>query len=322
MANDSFRTRTVCVRVPGTSANCGAGFDTLGLACDIYNELSLSLTAAPGLDFHIEGEGAGRIPEDERNIVWKSIQLLLSRAGRQEEFRGARICMKNDVPLSRGLGSSAAAIVAGLKAADVLLGGKYNRRELLQMATEIEGHPDNVAPALFGGFTISTRKGSHVECLSFVPHIRLSLVVAVPDFYLSTKKARAALHEEVPLQDAVFNIGRASMLVAALMKGNERYSKYSLDDALHQPYRESLIPGMRDVFRAARQAGALGTVISGAGPCLISFCAERSGREEAVGEAMQRAFRKHGVEAAIKQLKLDTSGVRVCRQPAESKGQE
>lgn len=303
--------RSITVRVPGTSANLGAGFDTLGLACNIYNELDLTLREDPGLEFLVEGEGAGRIPEDARNIVWRSIRLLLERAKRGEEFRGARIHMKNHVPLSRGLGSSAAAIVAGLKAANVIIGNKYNRRELLQMATEIEGHPDNVAPAIFGGFTVSTTKGHHVESFSFLPKLRLRFVVAVPDFYLPTKKAREVLPETVPMADAIFNIGRASMLVAALMKGSEHFLKRSFDDALHQPYRAALIPGMFDVFRAARAAGALGTVLSGAGPCLIAFTLERAGKEEAIGAAMSEAFHRHGVEAEIKHLALDTRGAHI-----------
>ena len=303
--------RSITVRVPGTSANLGAGFDTLGLACNIYNELDLTLREEPGLEFLVEGEGAGRIPEDARNIVWRSIRLLLERAKRGEEFRGARIHMKNHVPLSRGLGSSAAAIVAGLKAANVIIGNKYNRRELLQLATEIEGHPDNVAPAIFGGFTVSTMKGRHVESFSFLPKIRLRFVVAVPDFFLPTKKAREVLPETVPRADAIFNIGRASMLVAALMKGSAYFLRRSFDDALHQPYRAQLIPGMYDVFRAARAAGALGTVLSGAGPCLISFVEERDEREEAVGEAMREAFEKHGVKAEIKHLGLDTRGAHI-----------
>lgn len=302
--------RSIRVRVPGTSANLGAGFDTLGLACDLYNELELTLTHAEGLEFHVEGEGAGRIPEDDRNIVWRSIQLLLSRAHR-EEYQGAIIRMKNDVPLSRGLGSSAAAIVAGLKAANVLVGNRYNRRELLQLATEIEGHPDNVAPAIFGGFTVSTMKGKRVETFSFLPRIRLRFVVAVPDFYLPTKKAREVLPETVARQDAIFNIGRASMLIAALMKGSPYFLKRSLDDAMHQPYRAKLIPGMYDVFRAAKSAGALGTVLSGAGPCLIAFVEEHDEREAAVGVAMQEAFARHDVHAEIKHLGIDTRGAHI-----------
>ena len=219
--------------------------------------------------------------------------------------------MKNDVPLSRGLGSSAAAIVAGLKAANVLIGNRFNRRELLHLATEVEGHPDNVAPAIFGGFTVSTMKGRRVDTFAFLPRIRLRFVVAVPDFYLPTKKAREVLPDTVPRADAIFNIGRASMLVAALMKGSAPFLRHSLDDALHQPYRAKLIPGMYDVFRAAREAGALGTVLSGAGPCLIAFVEERDHCEDAVGQAMQEAFARHDVHAEIKQLGLDTKGAHI-----------
>ena len=150
------------------------------------------------------------------------------------------------------------------------------------------------------------RKSAH--CL---PKLRLRFVVAVPDFYLPTKKAREVLPQTVSMADAIFNIGRASMLVAALMKGSEHFLKRSFDDALHQPYRAALIPGMFDVFRAARAAGALGTVLSGAGPCLIAFTLERAGKEEAIGAAMREAFHRHGVEAEIKQLALDTRGAHI-----------
>ena len=314
--------RSIRVRVPGTSANLGAGFDTLGLACNLYNELDLTLTHAPGLTFSVEGEGAGRIPEDEHNIVWRSIRLLLERAHRDREYRGAVIRMKNDVPLSRGLGSSAAAIVAGLKAANVLIGNRFNRRELLHLATEIEGHPDNVAPAIFGGFTVSTMKGRHVDTFAFLPRMRLRFIVAVPDFYLPTKKAREVLPETVPRADAIFNVGRASMLVAALMKGSAHFLRQSLDDALHQPYRAKLIPGMYDVFHAAHEAGALGTVLSGAGPCLISFALESDHREDAIGQAMQAAFAQHDVQAEIKQLGLDTKGAHIINDHHRSEPQE
>ncbi len=140
---------TVKVRVPGTSANCGPGFDALGVACSIYNELEMTLLEEPVLDIEIHGEGAENIPTDERNIVWKSAKLLLRRLHLDNKFKGAKIVMDNNVPLSRGLGSSAAAIVAGLKAANALTGNKFSRRQLLQMATSIEGHPDNVAHLLY-----------------------------------------------------------------------------------------------------------------------------------------------------------------------------
>lgn len=302
-----MQTRTVCVRVPGTSANCGPGFDSIGVACTVYNELELTLTRESQISIAIEGEGAENIPTDARNIVWKSIGHLLRRAKRTKEYRGAIIRMKNDIPLSRGLGSSAAAIVAGLKAANLLLDEPFTRRDLLDMATEIEGHPDNVAPALFGGFTVSVKGKRRVDCFAFQSRLPLKLVVAVPDFPLSTKMARSVLPQEVPMQDAIFNIGRAAMLVAALSKRNPHFLRTALDDALHQPYREKLIPGMRDVFRAAKQAGAIGATISGAGPCLMAFALDR---EVQVGDAMAGAFARHDVHAAILQLSVDVDGVR------------
>lgn len=147
-----------------------------------YNDLELTLLKEPGLSITVHGEGEENIPCDKRNIVWRSVRYLLGKAGRDKEYRGAVIRMRNHVPLSRGLGSSATAIVAGLKAANVLIGNRFSRRELLQFATEIEGHPDNVAPAIFGGFTVSTVTDGRVECFSFMPKSRLRLVVAVPDF--------------------------------------------------------------------------------------------------------------------------------------------
>lgn len=303
--------RSIKVRVPGTSANCGPGFDSIGLACTVYNDLELTLLKESRLDIKMMGEGAANIPTDERNIVWRSVQYLLDRAGLQDEYRGAIIRMDNHVPLSRGLGSSATAIVAGLKAANALIDNKFNRRELLQLATDIEGHPDNVAPAIYGGFTVSTVTKGEVECFSFLPKFRMKLIVAVPDFPLPTKKARAVLPEAVPMKDAVNNISRAAMLVAALCKGNHKFLKNVFEDALHQPYRASLIPGMYDVFSAAREAGALGASLSGAGPCLIAYALERADCAERVGEAMKAAFRAHNVVSNIMIMDLDTRGAHI-----------
>ncbi|MBQ2410178.1 MAG: homoserine kinase [Selenomonadaceae bacterium] len=300
--------RSVKVRVPGTSANCGPGFDCLGVACTIYNELELTLLEEERLDIEITGDGAENIPVDERNIVWRSIQKLLERAGKAQEYKGAVIRMDNGVPLSRGLGSSATAIVGGLKAANECLGNPFTNRDLLQMATEIEGHPDNVAPAIFGGFTISIVRNGKPECFSLMPKLPLKLVVTVPDFFLPTKAARAVLPAEVPMKDAVFNIGRAAMLTAALCKGNKSFLRSVFDDALHQPYRAKLIPGMYDVFKAARAAGALGASMSGAGPCLIAFTVENA---DAVGMAMRDAFAKNNVKSQYHVFDIDGTGATV-----------
>ena len=236
--------------------------------------------------------------------------MLLKRAHRDDEVKGFHIRMTNHIPLSRGLGSSAAAIVAGLKAANALLGNRFSRRELLQLATNIEGHPDNVAPAIFGGFTISVVTRGRVECFSLMPRMPLKLVVAVPQFPLSTRLARSVLPEQVRMRDAVFNVSRAALLVAALTKGQPRFLCSAFADALHQPYREKLIPGMRDVFRAARRAGALGASLSGAGPCLIAYTLEN---EEAVGQAMVEAFKEHEIEAHALQLSIDAHGARILK---------
>lgn len=305
--------RSVRVRVPATSANLGPGFDALGIACTLYNEMTLTLTHEPGLHISARGEGAAYIPGDERNIVWKSIQYLLERAGRADEFQGTRIRMSNRIPLSRGLGSSATAIVAGLTAANALIDSPFSRDDLLQLATDIEGHPDNVAPAIYGGFTVNTVTDGHVECFSFLPRIFLRLVVMVPDFYLSTKSARQVLPSEVPMKDAVFNISHAAMMVAALARGSEKHLENAFADALHQNYRAPLIPGMFDVFAAAKKAGAYGAALSGAGPCLIAFVPEHRKCTEGVAAAMQDAFRAHEIEARPLHLRLDTKGARVLR---------
>ena len=300
--------KSVKVRVPGTSANCGPGFDCLGVACTIYNELELTLLEEERLDIEITGDGAENIPVDERNIVWRSIQKLLERAGKAQEYKGAIIRMDNGVPLSRGLGSSATAIVGGLKAANECLGNSFTNCDLVQMATEIEGRPDNVAPAIFGGFTISIVRNGKPECFSLMPKLPVKLVVTVPDFFLPTKAARAVLPAEVPMKDAVFNIGRAAMLTAALCKGNKSFLRSVFDDALHQPYRAKLIPGMYDVFKAARAAGALGASMSGAGPCLIAFTVENA---DAVGMAMRDAFARNNVKSEYHVFDIDGTGATV-----------
>ena len=305
---DWEKTNTVTVKVPGTSANCGPGFDCLGLAVKIYNELELTLVEENKLVIESHGEGSDLIPVDEKNIVWKSARLLLDRAGYGEKFQGAIIKMNNQIPMSRGLGSSAAAIVAGLIAANEIVGNPFSRNDILKFATEIEGHPDNVAPAIFGGFTISVVDKGQVQTFSFLPKLKLKLIVAVPDFQLSTRTARQVLPKTVPLKDAIFNISRASMLVAALINGKEKFLSGAFEDALHQPYRKDLVPGMSEVFDAAKKSGALGVALSGAGPCLIAFSAANKHIENEIAAEMVQTFKRNGVAASALILDLDTHG--------------
>lgn len=298
---------TVKVRVPGTTANCGPGFDSIGIACKIYNELELTLCTEEKITIEVIGEGVQSIPCDERNIVWKSIQFLLNRGNRQE-YKGAQIKMVNHIPLARGLGSSAAAIVAGLTAANAAIGSVFAKQAIFQMATEIEGHPDNVAPAVFGGVTLSIMNANRAQCLSFIPEVEIKLVVAVPSFNLSTKAARKVLPDTVTMQDAVFNISRTALLVGALCKGDLGHLKNALEDKLHQPYRSELIPGMQAVLMAANAHGALGAALSGAGPCLIAFTTDHM---HEIGKAMVDAFKQYEVVAKYLVLEVDTAGVQI-----------
>ncbi len=310
MKNFTEKNRVV-VRVPGTSANCGPGFDCLGVATTIYNYIDLTLLRSSRLTIEASGEGADKIPLGKKNLTWQAIRRLLQEVGRADDFKGAIIRTKNNVPLSRGLGSSSTAIVAGLTAANEILGAPLDKNGLLKLATEIEGHPDNVAPAIFGGFTVSVMSGGDVQTFSFMPRIKLKLIVTVPDFELSTRLARKVLPKNVALKDAIFNVSRASMLVAALVKGREDLLPFAFDDALHQPYRQKLVPGMTEVFTAAREAGALGAAISGAGSCLIAFTSAGGGLEQKIATAMTEAFTAHGVKSRALILDVDKRGAKV-----------
>ncbi len=312
MKNFTDNNRAV-VRVPGTSANCGPGFDCLGVATTIYNYLDLTLLRSNKFVVDSSGEGADKIPRGKRNLTWQAVHRLLQEVGREDEFKGAIIRTKNNVPLSRGLGSSSTAIVAGLTAANEILGSPLDKNGLLKLATEIEGHPDNVAPAIFGGFTVSIMNQGEVQTFSFMPRIKLKLIVTVPDFELSTRLARKVLPKNVSMKDAIFNISRASMLVAALVKGNEKLLPFAFDDALHQPYRKKLVPGMTEVFDAAKSAGALGAAISGAGSCLIAFTTAQSHLEEKIASAMVAAFKAHDVKSKALILNVDGRGAQILK---------
>lgn len=296
----------VKVRVPGTTANCGPGFDAVGIACTVYNELELILSNDGNLVIEIEGEGQDSIPRDETNIIWQVVQILLKKVG--QEYTGIHIRMHNRIPLARGLGSSAAAIVAGLVAANGATGNTLSKEELLDMATAIEGHPDNVAPAIFGGITISVMEGEQARYLRFLPPTKLTMVVAIPAFNLSTHSARQVLPPTVPFKDAVFNVGRSALVIGALCQGEFQHLRYALEDQIHQPYRAHLIPGMQQVFDAALGQGALGVAISGAGPCLIAFADHH---DEEIGKAMVQAFASKEIKASYLVLGIDGEGAKV-----------
>lgn len=299
--------KRVKVRVPATTANCGPGFDTLGIACDLYNEVELELTSARDMvQISVSGDGADGLPTNERNLVLRSVRAVLDR-NKSTGF-GIRLNVLNRIPLSRGLGSSSSAIIGGVVAANAAIGSPFSPEVLLDMATSIEGHPDNVAPALYGGFTVSVLQGERVVCLKMPVPQELKLVVCIPDFKLSTHKARQAIPDNVPHKDAVFNVSRTALLVGALATGQIRFLSDALEDRLHQPYRAPLIPGMDAVFAAGRQAGALGVAMSGAGPSIMAYTLEKA---DAVGMAMVEAFRANHILSRYLKLNVDYHGAQV-----------
>ncbi len=298
----------VKILVPATSANCGPGFDVMGLACDLYNEFTYELTAR-GFELNVTGEGSERLHPSGKNLAFSSFFRLWNElTGRR--YTGLKITMKNRIPLSRGLGSSSTAIVAGLMAANYFTGSTLTKQQLVDYATEIEGHPDNVAPALLGGVTVSYMAYGKAGSLRFLPAKELRFIAAVPSEPLSTAKARQAIPETVSHKDAVFNAGRCALLVSALLTGEYRFLPDALEDRLHQPYRMPLINGTQAVFKAAKNAGAYGAIISGAGSTLMAY-ASPDADCDAIGKAMQQAFEKAGQQAVYHVLKLDAEGARV-----------
>lgn len=299
----------VRVRVPATSANLGPGFDALGLALALHNEAIVE--EADVVTVAVEGEGAARLDAGVKNVVARGVALGFEVAGRP--FRGARLRCVNRIPLSRGLGSSAAAWVAGLVAANALLGEPIDRDGLLAAATRAEGHPDNAAAALLGGLTVSCADGGRVTALSLPVPAGIDWVVLVPETEGSTHEARAVLPEAVPRADAVFNVQRVSLLLAALVAGRGDLLDLAMQDRLHQPYRRRLFPWMEDVAAAGRRAGALGCVLSGAGPCLLAAVPARGG--DPVASAMAETLRAAGIAGRALHLPVDPRGATWERAP-------
>ena len=305
MANLSIE--PVIVKVPATSANCGPGFDCLGVACTLYNTFTYELIPQ-GFELVVEGEGKGKMYPSAKNLAFLSFLKLWNKLN--GERVGLKIHMRNNIPLSRGLGSSSTAIVAGLMAANVMCGNKLNKTAIVNIASEIEGHPDNVAPAILGGFTINLMQGREVKSLKIIPPKRFKLIAIIPAMPLATAKARAVIPKMVSHKDAVFNVSRASMLVGALLSGNYDYLSFALEDKLHQPYRAGLIPGLQEAFSAGKEQGAFNVIISGAGSTIMAY-APSDANAEKIGEAMKAKLTAKGLASTVHILAVDTEGARI-----------
>lgn len=266
-AAPTFAGRSVTVQVPATSANLGPGFDTLGLALSLYDHLDVSVRIEPGVTVEVHGVGEGDVPTDETNLVVRAIAHTFAAYG--QEMPGLNVIAHNVIPHGRGMGSSGAAIVSGIMAAKGLLEGivEIDADALLSLATEMEEHPDNVAPALFGGLTIAWVTPDGPMYKKLIVHRGVSPVVFVPEHVMSTALARSLQPESVPHEDAVFNVSRSALLIAALIQSPELLLA-ATEDKLHQIYRFTAMPETNRLITLLRENG-FAAVVSGAGPSIL-----------------------------------------------------
>lgn len=304
------------VRIPATTANLGPGFDCMGLALDLWNTFEI----IPGGGKYVvesHGEGAGTLPTDASNLIVTTMRQELAALGTPPP-PGARIICHNTIPAASGLGSSSTATLAGLLFAHAWQKAfidqdpsEINREAVLARAVEIEGHGDNVAPALMGGFVIVVPDASGV-LTQRIPHVPIKTVVCVPDYAYLTTQARAALPAEYKKEDAIFNIGRAMLVSEALRVGNDDLLARAMQDRIHEPYRFPAVPGAAAARDGARAAGAICVALSGAGPGVIAFA--RDGYDR-IGRAMKTAFAEAGLKSRYWILDATSEGVRIGRTP-------
>lgn len=302
----------VSVKVPATSANLGPGFDCLGLALPIYNEITVEETVMPGSGIEInviedtEKCDILSIPMDENNIVYKAIELLYNFVG--QTASDMKITIKTNIPVTRGLGSSASVIVGGLMAANKLLGSPADDAVLLSIASEVEGHPDNVTPAMFGGFCVASMENDGSVSYSKIEWPEdWKLTVLIPDYELDTKIARSILPESVSISDASFNIRKSCMLVDAVYRKDADLMKKCLKDKLHQPYREQLIKGFKELAELLENKDdILGCVISGAGPTILVI--SKNDGFEKVENDVKNIFEMLNVSCDIRTMDIENEG--------------
>jgi homoserine kinase len=293
----------ISVRVPATSANLGPGFDCMGMALDLWNTFELHSTpGTPSLSIETNGEGAGILPTGSTNLIAQTFLGELYRINFEQPGtldneiitrREYRVVCHNNIPCASGLGSSSTAVLAGLMFAHILAFGHVDKAAVLTRATALEGHGDNVGPALYGGLLLISYDGENVaaEHVAVAPR---QVVVCVPDFNFLTVYARAALPKSLSRADAVFNIGRAMLVAEALRNGDDDLLARAMADRIHEPHRLPLIPGANAARQGALAQGATAVCLSGAGPGMLAFAQQG---HHAIGQAMQAAFQQAGLNA-------------------------
>lgn len=298
----------VKIRIPATSANIGPGFDSMGLALGMYNYVTAEETGN-GLVIHILDESRKFLARDERNLVYRAMRMVFQEVGYTP--KGIKLTLENHIPVTRGLGSSSAGIVGGLIAGNALTGNTLKQRDLLRMAAELEGHPDNVTPALLGGFTVNVMQKKDIKFVKTDIKKDLKFAALIPDFFLQTKKSRSILPKAVSHNDAVYNTGHSALLTASLMSGKYENIRTAVGDKLHQRYRKRLIPFMDDLFRLCYDNGALGVYLSGAGPTIIAIIrADNTTFNANINKNLENKMKNWKLHI----LEADNVGATICRQ--------
>ncbi len=295
---------SITITVPATTANLGPGFDCIGAALTLYNKFKFTRLDEGGLIIDVTGAEAERVQTDESNLLYQAFVKFYQYIGQTPP--SVKMEIQLGVPLARGLGSSATAIVGGLVGANQLAGAPLTQLQVMELAIAMEGHPDNVVPALLGGCRLAATSADNWEICDIPWNENIVPVLAIPDFELSTSEARQVLPTQVSRADAIFNTAHLGLLLRGLQTGKGEWLSTALQDRLHQPYRQALIPGYDAVNAAAMKAGAYGMVISGAGPTLLALVDKL--HSQAVEAAMLSAWQSTGITATVRSLSLDTQG--------------
>jgi homoserine kinase len=300
--------RSITLRVPASTSNLGSGFDTLGLAIDLPLTVKFEIGIA-GRHIRAQGEGAALLEQEQDNLLLQAFDRACREIGR--ESPPLRIEMNNPIPLKRGLGSSGAAIVAGLAGANLLLDKKLSQQQLLDLANEMEGHPENASASLLGGLTVNGAENGEVKLQRFLPPENWVAAAFIPDLEIATHEARGVLPETLSREDAVKNVQRAAVLVAAFAKRDPALLKFGVQDWLHQPYRKVLIPGFDDILAAAYEAGAFAAFLSGSGSTLLAICSKRNAQK--ISLALAQAAAQYQLTGRATVLKFSPKGVQFLK---------
>jgi len=299
------------IKVPATTANLGCGFDCLGISLKLYNELEIETGNRNNSNqplFEIIGEGKEKLLKNENNIILKAMNEVF-KINRKKDFKKyiLKITSKNNIPLARGLGSSASAYLSGLIGANILTNNKLSDRQIIEMAIKFEGHPDNVIPAFYGGLCLCYKENNRINWIKIDNVLdKLKAIICIPDFELETKKARKVLPQKIKLENCVFNVSRIGLLIYSILKKKYNLLFESMNDKLHQPYRAELVPGLYEIFKKSKGKGVLGIALSGSGPSI--FAISEPSKANFIGKTIVNIWKKYKINSYFIILDFDFTG--------------